>query len=154
MLIRPPTKALLPNVPYKNNRKVLHGAIDSVTNLFLIPSSRPPFFLLFPLSLLFMDKYEVCFLVVNSDDGVFIADGDVVVVQMFWLAEVEKAFPVEQQQHNRTATITRPDVRSMGGLIEEEVDDMIVVGHDFSLCVCVWLCACLLQQQTVLDGDQ
>ena len=42
--MRPPIKAPEPSAPYKNNRSVLHGAIDSETSLLLIPASRPPFF--------------------------------------------------------------------------------------------------------------
>mmetsp|Transcript_8927 Transcript_8927/g.18540 ORF Transcript_8927/g.18540 Transcript_8927/m.18540 type:complete len:223 (+) Transcript_8927:229-897(+) len=43
-LIRPPIKAPDPKDPYTNKRSVLQGAIDSVTNLLRMDSSRPPFF--------------------------------------------------------------------------------------------------------------
>jgi hypothetical protein len=101
-LINPPTKAPLPSAPYRNRRSVRHGAIDSVTNLFLIPSSRPPGFdfELLLLSLLLIDR-DVGSTTLFNVDNFLIEDTDVGVNESVGV----NAHPNLAQQHSKTTHI-------------------------------------------------
>jgi hypothetical protein len=59
VLMRPPTNAPDPRDPYKNKRRVLQGAIDSVSSLFRKVSSKPPFFFFFSLLATTSDLFEI-----------------------------------------------------------------------------------------------
>lgn len=55
-LTSPPINAPDPSAPYRNNRNVRHGAIDSDNNLVRTFSSSPPAFFVL-LLLLFLEEY-------------------------------------------------------------------------------------------------
>ena len=133
-LISPPTNALLPNAPYRNNRNVLQGAMDSVTNLFLIPSSRPPpfrSFVLLVLLLLLIDRHELVLRFLKTgcrdrkSDGLD-SDDTFVVVEV--VVVVVNAFPGELEQENSTtATTTRHVPRNVENLEDDDDDNIMAM---------------------------